>query len=267
MEATSEHFNNTDQDAHKQPAPDSPDAKHKLWMDFDDFMVCFKSIVVYHKPSAYKFSEKYSDLRQVTPLAAKDKKKETSNALAQLPPLVDEKSPRLLFVDSLSPIELVVSLQSMSRWYEQRIEAPEKAANRPGKNTKADSVALIESGELSGAMIGGEFGIGPFREFSPLAAGSLTAEAYSWKSVVSGQPLLRIHTTAIRSSYLRLPPGRHVIRLSVSVPIAFHMHVVSNCRFTLGDEEDLMPKVFYITFRFNNRLFELIRFYLASHKN
>jgi hypothetical protein len=37
--------------------------KNKLWMDFDDFCVCFKSIIVYHKPTSFKFSEKYSDLR------------------------------------------------------------------------------------------------------------------------------------------------------------------------------------------------------------
>jgi len=37
--------------------------KNKLWMDFDDFSVCFKSIIVYHKPTSFKFNEKYSDLR------------------------------------------------------------------------------------------------------------------------------------------------------------------------------------------------------------
>jgi len=37
--------------------------KNKLWMDFDDFSVCFKSIIVYHKPSSFKFNEKYNDLR------------------------------------------------------------------------------------------------------------------------------------------------------------------------------------------------------------
>ena len=85
--------------------------KNKLWMDFEDFAVCFKSIIVYHKPSSFKFCEKYSDLRQVVP-NYKQAKRENS----QLAPLFDEKSPKLLFVDSLMPIELIVSFASMSRW-------------------------------------------------------------------------------------------------------------------------------------------------------
>ena len=47
----------------EQVQKDKEEEKNKLWMDFDDFSVCFKSIIVYHKPSSFKFNEKYSDLR------------------------------------------------------------------------------------------------------------------------------------------------------------------------------------------------------------
>ena len=47
----------------EQAQKDREEEKNKLWMDFDDFSVCFKSIIVYHKPNSFKFNEKYSDLR------------------------------------------------------------------------------------------------------------------------------------------------------------------------------------------------------------
>jgi hypothetical protein len=53
--------------------------------------------------------------------------------------LTDEKSPRFLFVDNLSPIEIMVSFSSLSKWYEQRIEViPEKTI----KNKKEHDAAL-----------------------------------------------------------------------------------------------------------------------------
>lgn len=35
----------------------------KVWMDFDDFCSCFTSIVVYHNPRGYIYSEKKTDLK------------------------------------------------------------------------------------------------------------------------------------------------------------------------------------------------------------
>jgi hypothetical protein len=77
----------------------------------------------------------------------------------------------------------------------------------------------------------------------PLQPGYLMAEPYSWKSLVTGQPLLRIHTTAIRSSFLSLPPGRHVLKFITYGPIGYHINIVSNTKFALGDEEEIMPKL------------------------
>jgi hypothetical protein len=51
-----------------------------------------------------------------------EKNKDKAAAQTQLAPLFDEKSLKLLFVDSLMPIELIVSFSSLSRWYEQKME-------------------------------------------------------------------------------------------------------------------------------------------------
>lgn len=37
--------------------------------------------------------------------------------------------------------------------------------------------------------------------------GLITAEPYSWKSLVSGQPVLRLRTTGVKCAALQLPPG------------------------------------------------------------
>ena len=71
------------------------------------------------------------------PQVKHEKKKETNAGQSQTSPLIDEKSPKLLFVDSLLPIELIVSFSSMSRWYEQKMEIPEKVI---GKTKKAESI-------------------------------------------------------------------------------------------------------------------------------
>ena len=42
---------------------------------------------------------------------------------------------------------------------------------------------------------------------SPLPYGILIAEPYSWKSLVTGLPSLRIKTTGIKAAVLTLPPG------------------------------------------------------------
>jgi hypothetical protein len=69
------------------------------------------------------------------------------------------------------------------------------------------------------------------------------AEPYTWKSLVTGQPILRIHTTAIRSAFLSLPPGRHVLKFMISAPVGHNVNIVSNTKFFFGDEEEVMPKL------------------------
>ena len=78
-----------------------------------------------------------------------DKKKETNTSNNQAAPLLDEKSPKLLFVDSLMPIELIISFSSLSRWYEQKLEQPEKIVKSSKKNESLvvdhDAMSVAES--------------------------------------------------------------------------------------------------------------------------
>ncbi len=41
----------------------------------------------------------------------------------------------------------------------------------------------------------------------PLIPGLLVAEPYSWKSLIVGNPILRIRTTSTKAAALTLPPG------------------------------------------------------------
>lgn len=93
------------------------------------------------------------------------------------------------------------------------------------------------------------FNLGSLRDSIPLQSGSLMAEPYSWKSLITGQPVLRIHTTAIRSSFLSLPPGRHVLKFMINAPVGYHIHIISNSKFSFGDEEDIMPKLTDVNFQ------------------
>ncbi len=93
----------------------------------------------------------------------------------------------------------------------------------------------------------------------PLVSGYLMAEPYLWKSLVTGQPLLRIHTTAIRSSFLSLPPGRHVLKFMISAPAGYHINVLSNTKFSLGDEEEIMPKLTDESCRFVDQALNIMK--------
>lgn len=79
--------------------------------------------------------------------------------------------------------------------------------------------------------------------------GRLVAEPYSWKSLVTGQPILRICTTGTRASVLVLPPGRHVLRFLVQAPHGYHIEMASQTPFVYGDEDSVMvclTKVFWL---------------------
>ena len=70
--------------------------------------------------------------------------------------------------------------------------------------------------------------------------GRLVAEPYSWKSLVTGQPILRICTTGTKASVLTLPPGRHVLRFLLQAPHGYHVEMTSQTPFVYGDEDTVM---------------------------
>ena len=74
-----------------------------------------------------------------------EKKKDTTTA--QAAPLIDEKAPRLLFVDSLNPIEIVVSLSSLSKWYETKVELLPDKLNKPRKPEAIPEHELTQQAE------------------------------------------------------------------------------------------------------------------------
>ena len=58
----------------------------------------------------------------------------------------------------------------------------------------------------------------------PVTPGTLVAEPYSWKSLVTGQPILRLRTTAIRAAVLCLPAGYVMPFLTLCILMDFLIH-------------------------------------------
>ncbi|UJR30270.1 hypothetical protein I4U23_017808 [Adineta vaga] len=256
----------------------------KIWMDFDDFCSCFTSIVVFHNPRGYQYSHKHTELRYfaaqqpVVTSVTKEKKKDPNPSIAQqVPNLQDEKSSLYLFVDNTREavdknIELIVGLTSLSRWHD--LGQPEGSGppapavstipEKVGRNTSLSTdrgpaevspargkhrPSVFESPQTPAPH--GAAHDGNSTENTAIAQkdtvsqpGSLIAEIYSWKSVSMGQPILRLHTTATKAALLTLPPGRHVLKFTVTCPLASHLQIMSDTHdFTFGDEDQLLAKV------------------------
>ncbi|CAF1182417.1 unnamed protein product [Rotaria sordida] len=251
----------------------------KIWMDFDDFCSCFTSIVVYHNPRGYPHTDKRTDIKPSVASAIKDKKKESNQPVTQqLPNLQDEKSPLYLFVDSTRErldknIELIVGLTSLSRWLESGSTegVSSLGATLPTTNEKVGRGAGVSTDKTS-SEISPIRGAGGRRRTSTMETlpqtpgphvslqdgsivemsqkeiipqpSSLIAEIYSWKSPSVGQPILRLHTTTTKASFLSLPPGRHVLKFSVTCPLGYHLQVMSDTNeLILGDEDQLLSKI------------------------
>lgn len=67
----------------------------EIWLDFEDFCVCFHHIYVFHKPGSYCLNFQKSEFK-----------------------FMEERVPYYLFVDSLKPIELLVCFSALVRWGE-----------------------------------------------------------------------------------------------------------------------------------------------------
>ena len=77
-------------------------------------------------------------------------KKGQITSQTQLAPLFDEKSLKLLFVDSLMPIEMIISFASLSRWYEIKPETPPEKVPKSIKKSESiiqehDTISVSES--------------------------------------------------------------------------------------------------------------------------
>ncbi|XP_074920128.1 androglobin isoform X1 [Chelonoidis abingdonii] len=160
----------------------------ETWFDFEDFSTCFQNLHVFHKPNTYAYSYQKADFK-----------------------FTDDRVFYYLFVDSLKPIEILVSFSALVRW--------------------GDSGATQKEG-------------------SGIPQGMLTVESFSWKSVATGQLVLKIHTYATKAAMLRLPPGRHVLIFTASSPIGHHIHLCSMVPCVFGEEDTVMPNLDKESYRF-----------------
>ncbi|XP_069462794.1 androglobin isoform X2 [Ambystoma mexicanum] len=125
----------------------------------------------------------------------------------------DDHGSYYLFVDNLKPIELLVCFSALARWGE---------------------IASTQNDET-------------------LPQGKLTATHFSWKSMIIGPLVLKMHTTAIKATMISLPPGRHVLHFTASALVAHHLQLCSTVPFVLGDEETVMPNLDKESLRFTEQ--------------
>uniref|UniRef100_A0A8C2M5N6 Androglobin n=2 Tax=Cricetulus griseus TaxID=10029 RepID=A0A8C2M5N6_CRIGR len=84
-------------------------ASKEIWLDFEDFCVCFHHICIFHKPSSYCLNFQKSEFK-----------------------FSEERVPYYLFVDSLKPIELLVCFSALVRWGESGALTKDSPHVEPG---------------------------------------------------------------------------------------------------------------------------------------
>ncbi|XP_077977911.1 androglobin-like isoform X2 [Glandiceps talaboti] len=253
--STNEGEGGDDEQKEKQEAAEP--VQKDIWMHFEDFAKCFKTLYIFHKPNTYICNHKMSDLRNVQPTNAKTKSAApggpapVGSMTAQTPARQpfspspqhhhhapsDERQPQYMFVDNLEPTEIIVSFSALSRWLDPPPEHPKTSHStiRDKKDRESDRDSVAASG---GSLL--DVGGSTKESHAPVSPGLLVAEPYSWKSLVVGQPILRIRSTSTRAAALSLPPGRHVLRFMMNAPLGYHIHLCSTVNFVFGDEETVM---------------------------
>ncbi|XP_035685724.1 androglobin-like [Branchiostoma floridae] len=263
----------------ESPAQDQPPPLKDAWMDFDDFCKCFKTLYLFHKPNTYLCNRTVTDIKVgqgsdikressptkksglQTPAAAQQSTIAANTPKGGASPapqhsvvqMIEDQTPYYLFVDNLQPTEIVVSFSSLSFWREQPTPDRSSLTNIKERDEKKpdDSTAASVAEAASTGSVNKEQRIVP--------PGLLVAEPYSWKSLVTGQPVLRIRSTATRAAVLTLPEGRHVLRFIVSAPLGFHIHLCSTVQFVFGEEEQVMPHLTKESCRFVDQAVSLMQ--------
>ncbi|NXG07015.1 ADGB protein, partial [Sakesphorus luctuosus] len=151
----------------------------ETWISFEDFCVCFQNLYVFHKPQTYAYNYQKTDFK-----------------------FTDDQVIYYLVVDSLMPIEILVSFSALVHW--------------------------DDTG-------------GTKEECSSISNGVLTVERFCWKSAVPGEVVLKMHTAATKATVLNLPVGRHILLFTVSSPIGHHIHLCTMVPCVFGDEDAVMP--------------------------
>ncbi|XP_077139190.1 androglobin isoform X2 [Ranitomeya variabilis] len=97
--------------------------------------------------------------------------------------------------------------------------------------------------------------------------GILTAELFSWKSLLNGPVILKLHTFVTKAAMISLPAGRHVLRFTASSPLGHHIHLCSTVPFVFGDEETVMPNLDKESYRFMGQATQIVRAVLKVMQN
>ncbi|XP_069706973.1 androglobin [Phaenicophaeus curvirostris] len=160
----------------------------ETWISFEDFCVCFQNLYVLHKPHTYAYNYQKTDIKST-----------------------DDQIFYYLHVDSLMPIEILVSFSALVHW--------------------------DDTG-------------GTKRDYSSISKGVLMAERFSWKCVTPGELVLKMHTSATKATVLNLPAGRHILLFTVSSPIGHDIHLCSMVPCVFGEEDAVMPVLEQESFRF-----------------
>ncbi|KFO69717.1 Androglobin, partial [Cuculus canorus] len=160
----------------------------ETWISFEDFCVCFQNLYVFHKPHTYAYNYQKTDIKST-----------------------DDQIFYYLHVDSLTPIEILVSFSALVHW--------------------------DDTGGTKG-------------EYSGISKGVLMAERFSWKYVTPGEFVLKMHTSATKATVLNLPAGRHLLLFTVSSPIGHDIHLCSMVPCVFGEEDTVIPGLEQESFRF-----------------
>ncbi|KAM9019058.1 androglobin isoform 1-T1 [Ara ararauna] len=160
----------------------------EIWISFEDFCVCFQNLYVFHKPHTYAYNYLKTDFK-----------------------FSDDRVFYYLLVDSLMPVEILVSFSALVHWYDTG---------------------------------------GTKRESCSMSKGVLTVERFSWKCVTPGELLLKMHTSATKATVLNLPVGRHILLFTVSSPIGHHIHLCSMVPCVFGEEDTVIPCLEKESYRF-----------------
>ncbi|XP_010130639.1 PREDICTED: androglobin, partial [Buceros rhinoceros silvestris] len=169
----------TEDKSQEEMESESTSVFRETWISFEDFGVCFQNLYVFHKPHTYAYNYQKMDFKST-----------------------DDQFFYYLLVDSLTPIEILVSFSALVRW-----------------------------GDSGGTK----------QECSSISKGVLMVEHFSWKCLTPGELVLKMHTTATKATVLNLPIGRHVLLFTVSSTIGHHIHLCSMMPCVFGEEDTVMP--------------------------
>ena len=224
------------------------DQMKMAWLDFDDFMACFKYIVIFHKTNTYPHVKTFTDMKGQVVTRDRRLTSTTFNGLQS-----EDKAVYFLTVDSLEPIELVFSVSAICKW-------PEVTGHVPSvRNRELDSMSDVTSVSAIPNTAGGESQNPPNANN---CSGELLVERHSWKSLANGPTILRLHTYSVRATALMLPAGRHVLRLVVGAPLAYHLTVCSMAAFSLGEEDLVMQSLTKESLRYTDTALKIVNCFI-----